>query len=171
MFAGGGEGAGQAAEGVRRADADHQVERIGGDEARGIGLVQGEPVGEAALVCGARGVRQSLFCYVHAVGAQLRVRGQRAQQPLRAAAPQIEHVCVVTGNGARQQSVDRILAERDGDRVVGVGDAGELGALHGASLAWRPVDRIRLFPLGPVPRAVDTLGPWRIVVGWSLLPV
>lgn len=71
---------------------------------------------------------------VDPLGVQLRVRGQGAQKPFPAAAAQVEYPLVATWGAMFQQLSHRVVVEWRLDRVVGMGEPGDLFTIHRRSL-------------------------------------
>ena len=121
----------EPAESVARADADDRVLRCRGRcrPGGGIRLDPGEPVGDSA----ARGASFASGC--RAVSTPTAVRSRRGleqlEQPRTGTAAEVDDPAGWRRVQPREQPADHRQGHRGRDGVVGVGDAADLGAVHG----------------------------------------
>jgi hypothetical protein len=97
-----GEGSDQISESVSGAHTDHEVEQLRCHELRSIPVMEDETVVKAAGARVLTSIGERAFRDVDALGSRTRVCGQRAEQPLRAPAPQVEDARVGTRYTAGQ---------------------------------------------------------------------
>ncbi len=129
------EGGEQAAEGMRGANVDHEVEQMRGSEVRGVLLVQDEALLQAEGARGAPRMCQRALGDVDALGTELRMRGQGAQEPLPTTAAEVEYPHATSRDAAFQQSAHRVVVERGRNRMIRMGKRGDLFTIHRRSLA------------------------------------
>jgi hypothetical protein len=126
---------------MRGPNAEYQVERVRGTEVRGLLVVQCKARLEAQTARGLARLLKGILGDVDALGVQLRLRSQSAQKPFPAAATQVEHPLVATWDATFQQLSHRVVVERGLDRVVGMGEPGDLFTVHRRSLTAPEVAR------------------------------
>jgi hypothetical protein len=126
---------------MRGPDAEHQVERLRGDEVPGLLVMEDEALLDTEVARGPAGLCQGVLGDVHALGMQARAREQGAQEPLPAAATKVEHPLVATREPPFQQPAHRVVVERRLYRVIGMGDPGDLFTVHRRSLSTMQVAR------------------------------
>lgn len=120
---------------MRGADTDHQVEQVWGSEVRGVLLVQDEALLQSEGASGAPRTCQRALGDVDALGPQLGMRGQGAQEPLPATAAEVEYPRAISRDAAFQQSAHRVVVERGRNRMIRMGKRGDLFTIHRRSLA------------------------------------
>lgn len=125
-----GEGVRQPAEGVGRADAQDGVELGCGGEFGGGALVEGQAVGDASFGRRGAGAGEGEFRGVDADRAELRVRGEGADEPFGTTAAQVQDNSVLARDAASEQALDLVVADRGGDGVPGVGECGKSFTVH-----------------------------------------
>ncbi|GAB3567351.1 hypothetical protein GCM10027445_15520 [Amycolatopsis endophytica] len=72
---------------------------------------------------------------VDTFGPRLRPDGEGAEQPLPTAAPEIQHGRAVARQSPVEQGGDRLITERRGDGMVGMGEARDQVTVHDVSLS------------------------------------
>lgn len=72
---------------------------------------------------------------VDALGPQLGMRGQGAQEPLPTTAAEVEYPRAISRDAAFQQSAHRVVVERGRNRMIRMGKRGDLFTIHRRSLA------------------------------------
>ena len=120
---------GEPVERVCRPDAQHQVVVAVGHVRPGVALVQGEPVGEAALRRRRRRV-QGVRAEVDAVGVPVGVVGEGLHRPGRLPAAEVEDAGRRLPVRPAQEPVDVDAEDRRRDRVMRVRDAAEPLTIH-----------------------------------------